>query len=199
MPTDPTAKAAMTERDYTLTGEYRNWRGEVRTRTVAPLVLHFGATEWHPEPGWLLTAIDKETGERRDFALADFNFRATPDAASVEAMREAADALADLAVRQQPLGVDLGNLEDLYEYDAPAPSPRERDEVVEAWRSLAERAERIFHSINCESGVCCCGDEMEGHSHPMSYGHSPVDSGEYAVEGWIKDFAALAAIKERKG
>ena len=28
-------------------------------------------------------------------------------------------------------------------------------------------------------GVCCCGDMMEGHSDPMSCGHSPVDQGHY--------------------
>ena len=32
---------------------------------------------------------------------------------------------------------------------------------------------------NMADGVCCCGDNMEGHSEPMNCGHSPVDMGEY--------------------
>ena len=31
------------------------------------------------------------------------------------------------------------------------------------------------------SGVCCCGEPMDGHSSPMSCGHSPVDTWDYAV------------------
>jgi len=32
------------------------------------------------------------------------------------------------------------------------------------------------------SGVCCCGEPMDGHSSPMSCGHSPVDMWDHAVE-----------------
>ena len=53
---------------------YRNWRGEVAQRTIRPVALWFGKTEWHPEPGWLLNAWDCDKGERRDFALADCQF-----------------------------------------------------------------------------------------------------------------------------
>lgn len=31
------------------------------------------------------------------------------------------------------------------------------------------------------SGVCCCGDAMDGHASPMVCGHSPVDMWDYAV------------------
>ena len=31
------------------------------------------------------------------------------------------------------------------------------------------------------SGVCCCGEPMDGHSSPMSCGHSPVDMWDHAV------------------
>lgn len=57
-----------------ITMTYRNWRGEVSQRTIRPVALWFGKTDWHPEPGWLLSAWDCDKGERRDFALADCQF-----------------------------------------------------------------------------------------------------------------------------
>ena len=53
---------------------YRNYRGEVSRRTISPISIWFGTTDWHPEPGWLLSGIDMDKGERRDFALADCQF-----------------------------------------------------------------------------------------------------------------------------
>ena len=32
------------------------------------------------------------------------------------------------------------------------------------------------------SGVCCCGEAIDGHSSPMSCGHSPVDLWDHSVE-----------------
>lgn len=57
-----------------ITMTYRNYRGEVSQRTILPKDIWFGTTEWHPEPGWLLSGIDLEKEERRDFALADCQF-----------------------------------------------------------------------------------------------------------------------------
>ena len=51
---------------------YRNWRGEVSVRTITPRKLWYGATDWHPEPQWLLTAWDHDKDALRDFALQDF-------------------------------------------------------------------------------------------------------------------------------
>lgn len=50
---------------------YRNWRGEVADRTVTVRGLHWGSTEWHPEPGWLLEAVDDSTQEVRLFSMRD--------------------------------------------------------------------------------------------------------------------------------
>ncbi|WP_262527790.1 hypothetical protein [Agrobacterium tumefaciens] len=52
---------------------YKNWRGEISTRKILPIRLEFSATEWHPEPQWLLIAIDVEKNVERSFALKDFN------------------------------------------------------------------------------------------------------------------------------
>lgn len=51
---------------------YTNWRGETSEREIRPLHMWFGATEWHPEPQWLITAKDIGKGVERDFALAGF-------------------------------------------------------------------------------------------------------------------------------
>lgn len=63
---------------------YRNWRGEVAERTIIPRRVWFGATDWHPEPQWLLTAFDTEKGADLDFALKDFGQPALAPAAPVE-------------------------------------------------------------------------------------------------------------------
>lgn len=50
---------------------YRNWRGETGRRTVGVMSVWYGSTEWHPEPQWLLHAIDLDKMETRDFAMKD--------------------------------------------------------------------------------------------------------------------------------
>jgi predicted DNA-binding transcriptional regulator YafY len=51
--------------------DYINHRGEQRPRTILPLTLRWGSTEWHPEPGWLLEAYDFEKQAQRSFACKD--------------------------------------------------------------------------------------------------------------------------------
>jgi predicted DNA-binding transcriptional regulator YafY len=50
---------------------YQNWKGEIAERSVQPLGLEYGSTEWHPEPQWLLRALDTEKGAERQFAMKD--------------------------------------------------------------------------------------------------------------------------------
>lgn len=74
-----------------ITMTYRNWRGEGGKRAIIPIRIWFGATEWHPTPGWLLSALDLEKGVDRDFALADCQFSdLTPAPDAVARMVEAA-------------------------------------------------------------------------------------------------------------
>jgi len=58
---------------------YTNWRGETSVRTITPIRVWFGSTDWHPEPQWLLRAFDHDKNAERDFALKDF--RGPPEAA----------------------------------------------------------------------------------------------------------------------
>jgi predicted DNA-binding transcriptional regulator YafY len=52
-----------------VTIRYTNWRGETSDRTVIPQSLYFGSNEWHPEPTWLMDAIDLAKNELRSFAM----------------------------------------------------------------------------------------------------------------------------------
>lgn len=74
---------------------------------------------------------------------------------------------------------------------------------VKAADALAEKLEGwIGVAANCtiESGVCCCGDDMERHGSPLDCGHSPVDHGAYVATQLIDDttsaLAAYTATKE---
>lgn len=55
--------------------DYTNWRGERRERLIRPVDINFRSTYWHPDPQWLLHAIDVEKARAgdvdadRDFAL----------------------------------------------------------------------------------------------------------------------------------
>jgi hypothetical protein len=52
--------------------DYTNWRGERRVRHVLPFDMEFTESEWHPQPQWILKALDMERsdGVMRDFAMA---------------------------------------------------------------------------------------------------------------------------------
>lgn len=52
---------------------YLNWRKEVARRTVRPICIWFGATEWHPEQQWFMRAVDLEKDQIRDFAMKDMS------------------------------------------------------------------------------------------------------------------------------
>ena len=74
--------------DVVLRVRYRNWRGEVRDRTIQPRKLWFGTTEWHPDPQWLLSALDVEKQAMRAFAMRDFQ-AVTCEVARQDAVRGA--------------------------------------------------------------------------------------------------------------
>lgn len=50
---------------------YTNYRGETGLRRIVPERIHFGSTEWHSEPQWLLDALDVEKNAKRSFAMKD--------------------------------------------------------------------------------------------------------------------------------
>lgn len=118
---------------------YRNWRGEVGERNIVPQSVWFGATDWHPEPQWLLSALDTGKGAARDFALADFGAnddtwrtRALAAEAEVERLR-AATPQRDAEVRRAALEEAAQEADDWF-YDA------EKDCVTECRLGNAIRA-----------------------------------------------------------
>jgi predicted DNA-binding transcriptional regulator YafY len=55
-----------------VTVHYTNYRGESGLREIVPLNIWYGQTVYHPEPQWLLKALDVKRKEERDFAMKDF-------------------------------------------------------------------------------------------------------------------------------
>jgi hypothetical protein len=53
--------------------DYTNWKGERSTRTIIPIGLRFGASEWHADEQWLLEAHDVERGVTRTFAMVSIH------------------------------------------------------------------------------------------------------------------------------
>ena len=81
----------------------------------------------------------------------------------------------------------------------------ERDQLraeLAAEQANNARLRDFIASAQVSSGVCCCGEAMDGHSSPMSCGHSPVDMWDHAVEKLLdapsdtSTLEAVAAIHE---
>lgn len=51
---------------------YRNHAGVVAWRTITPIEIWYGQTEWHKQDQWFLKAHDHSRNAVRDFALSDF-------------------------------------------------------------------------------------------------------------------------------
>lgn len=81
---------------------YENWRGETAVRRIevaSPmLALRFGATDWHPEPQWLLAAHDVDKDAARDFALS--GIKAWGKEAVDAALRSASETQAPLSLNE---------------------------------------------------------------------------------------------------
>lgn len=50
---------------------YTNWKGATADRTVLPLYLWYGESEWHQGEQWFLHAVDCSKAAERDFAMKD--------------------------------------------------------------------------------------------------------------------------------
>lgn len=64
---------------------------------------------------------------------------------------------------------------------------------VERLRALLDGVASFLDVAPLGSGVCCCGDPIEGHSYYS--GHSPVDQASYTAGLWAKDIRT--ALGER--
>lgn len=60
--------------------KYKNYRNEVATRTIIPIKIYWGKTDFHPREQWILKVWDVEKNAERDYAFNDiqeFNTRST--------------------------------------------------------------------------------------------------------------------------
>jgi hypothetical protein len=64
---------------------------------------------------------------------------------------------------------------------------------LEEARELLELFCNIVEHSTVSDGMCCCGDDMDGHANPMNCGHSPVDHGGYTADGAHKAARAFLA------
>jgi hypothetical protein len=51
--------------------KYKNYRGEVGIRSIIPLEIYWGQTEYHPHDQWLLKVWDVEKNAERIYAFKD--------------------------------------------------------------------------------------------------------------------------------
>ena len=76
-------------------------------------------------------------------------------------------------------------------------------DTIERQAAQIELLRDFIKTAPVASGVCCCGESMEGHSSPMSCGHSPVDMWDYSAADTLSinpDQALeqlIAKVKER--
>ena len=54
--------------------------------------------------------------------------------------------------------------------------------LIERQAAQIEMMREFIARAPVSSGVCCCGEAIDGHSSPMSCGHSPVDLWDHSVE-----------------
>ena len=77
-----------------------------------------------------------------------------------------------------------------------------KDEIILAQQARIEQLTNFIKYAQVSSGVCCCGDSMEGHPSPMTCGHSPVDMWDHAVGKLLdapSDTSSLEAIVKKAG
>lgn len=76
----------------------------------------------------------------------------------------------------------------------------DEDKII-AQQARIEQLTNFIKHAQVSSGICCCGDSMEGHPSPMTCGHSPVDMWDYhsgkLLEAYPDDLSALRAHDEK--
>ena len=95
--------------DRTFSAYYRNWKGEISWRTLTPIEVWWGTTEWHKQPQWFLKAQDHSREAIRDFALADFLGDTWHDAQVITGDHKAAldREFAEISKRAAALGYQI--------------------------------------------------------------------------------------------
>ena len=58
-------------------------------------------------------------------------------------------------------------------------------------RKCIEISAEFIENAPVYSGVCCCGDGMDGHASAMTCGHVAVDQWDYAMRGMVDELRAM--------
>lgn len=59
------------QQSQVVTFSYTNYKGILSNRSVQPIEIRFGSTEWHQDAQWLLKAFDLDKNDIREFAVKD--------------------------------------------------------------------------------------------------------------------------------
>ena len=59
--------------------KYKNYKGIISWRHIEPCGISFGANQWHEEIQWIMSAIDLDKQEPREFAMKHILQWKTPE------------------------------------------------------------------------------------------------------------------------
>jgi len=51
--------------------KYKNWKGEIGIRTIIPLKVHYGSSDFHLQNQWLMDVWDCDKDAQRTYAMMD--------------------------------------------------------------------------------------------------------------------------------
>ena len=69
MPEEISKVAGPNPKSKAIRVRYRNWKGETAVRSIIPLGVFYGSSEFHKEEQWLLKVWDLEKSDYRTYAL----------------------------------------------------------------------------------------------------------------------------------
>lgn len=176
--------------------------------------------EW--KDGYGLVLEPNYSKETEADCLAAFNFGKRESAvlierqaAQIEMMREALEQLTeayeagkhDQAAELEAARAEIERLENQVQARDAELWGRTQKILQLEQQLAAEQAKNVglrdfIARAQVSSGVCCCGEPIDGHSSPMSCGHSPVDMWDHAVGKLLdapSDTSALEAIVKKAG
>jgi len=71
----------MSEKHKTIVISYTNHRDSTRDRSIIPIQVWYGLSDWHEGEQWFLKALDTDKQEERDFAMLSIKAIKSPDEA----------------------------------------------------------------------------------------------------------------------
>lgn len=74
------------------------------------------------------------------------------------------------------------------------PAVNTPDNLAQQYKLQRDNLLAFIRKAPVSSGVCCCGEEMQKHDHPMTCGHTPVDTWDHAVLGFCEEIEAFDKI-----